>query len=428
VAVNKLHDEFHTLDMVNDWQRPEGYGPSAKLPVIVVGAGPVGMVAAADLVRQNIPVLVLEKRDSLGSESRASTFHPPTLDMLEDLGFASALIAQGLKAPTVQYSSSEDGVLGTFDFATISDLVRHPFRLQAEQFKLTRIILDRLSGNPLFSIAFGSELKFVEQTSDGVKLMVSSNGRDATYECDWLIGTDGANSIVRRSQDMEFEGFTWPERFLVMTTPVDFTALRPGVSSVSYVADPVRWYFLLRILGAWRVMMPVAADMSDDEALSDAHVTASIRRIVPVEMDAPILHTTLYRVHQRVATTFRKGRSFLAGDAAHINNPLGGMGMNGGIHDALNLTAKLGPVINGAADERILADYDLQRRTVTMQAIQGDTIRNKKNLEAKNEADRARFRNDIRAAAADPQKGRALLRRIAMLDSLERAGSLHVAE
>ena len=169
MAVNKLHDEFHTLDMVNDWQRPEGCDPSAKLPVIVVGAGPVGMVAAADLVRQNIPVLVLEKHDSLGSESRASTFHPPTLDMLEDLGFASALIAQGLKAPAVQYSSSEDGVLGTFDFATISDLVRHPFRLQAEQFKLTRIILDRLSGNPLFSIAFGSELKFVEQTSDGVK-------------------------------------------------------------------------------------------------------------------------------------------------------------------------------------------------------------------------------------------------------------------
>jgi 3-(3-hydroxy-phenyl)propionate hydroxylase len=206
---------------------------SAKLPIIIAGAGPVGMVAAADLVRQNIPVLVLEKNDALDSESRASTFHPPTLDMLEDLGFASALIAQGLKAPTVQYSSSEDGVLGTFDFAMISDLVRHPFRLQAEQFKLTRIILDDLSGNRLFSIAFGSELKSVEQTSDGVKLMVSNNGSDATYECDWLIGADGANSIVRRSQNMEFEGFTWPERFLVMTTPVDFTALRPGVDPQS---------------------------------------------------------------------------------------------------------------------------------------------------------------------------------------------------
>jgi 3-(3-hydroxy-phenyl)propionate hydroxylase len=174
--------------------------------------------------------------------------------------------------------------------------------------------------------------------------------------------------------------------------------------------------------------MPVAAEMSDEEALSEAHITASMRRIVPADVEAPILHTTLYRVHQRVAANFQKGRSFLAGDAAHINNPLGGMGMNGGIHDALNLTAKLGPVINGTADQRVLADYDLQRRTVTMQAIQGDTIRNKKNLEAKDEADRARFRDDIRAAAADPEKGRALLRRIAMLDSLERAAALHVGD
>lgn len=399
---------------------------NAKLPVIIAGAGPVGMVAAADLVRQNIPVLVLEKNDELSRELRASTFHPPTLDMLDDLGFASALIAQGLKAPTVQYGTSEDGVLGTFDFAAISDLVRHPFRLQAEQFKLTRIILEALTGNPLFSIQFGSEVKSVAQTDDAVQLVVSANGQDTTLECAWLIGADGANSIVRRGQDMEFEGFTWPERFLVMTTPVDFTALRPGVSSVSYVADPERWYFLLRILGAWRVMMPVAAETTDAEAVSEDYVNASIRRIVPAELECPILHTTLYRVHQRVAATFQKGRTFLAGDAAHINNPLGGMGMNGGVHDALNLTAKLGPVINGQASEAILADYDLQRRTVTMQAIQGDTIRNKKNLEAKDEADRARFRDDIRAAAADPEKGRALLRRIAMLDSLERASALHV--
>lgn len=397
-----------------------------KLPVIIAGAGPVGMVAAADLVRQNIPVLVLEKNDTLSGESRASTFHPPTLDMLDDLGFAKELIAQGLKAPTVQYSSSADGVLGTFDFGAISDLVRHPFRLQAEQFKLTRIILAGLKDNPLFSIVFGCEVKSVTQTSDTVTLAVTAGGEDKTYECDWLIGADGANSIVRRSQDMEFEGFTWPERFLVMTTPVDFTALRSGVSSVSYVADPERWYFLLRIIGAWRVMMPVPGEMSDEEALSEGYVTSSIRRVVPSDVDAPITHTTLYRVHQRVAANFQKGRSFLAGDAAHINNPLGGMGMNGGIHDALNLTSKLGAVINGKDGASILADYDLQRRTVTMQAIQGDTIRNKKNLEAKDEADRARFRDDIRAAAADPEKGRALLRRIAMLDSLERASALHV--
>lgn len=394
-------------------------------PVIIAGAGPVGMVAAADLVRRNIPVLVLEKNETLSTESRASTFHPPTLDMLDDLGFAEKLISQGLKAPTVQYSSSQDGVLGTFNFNAIADLVKHPFRLQAEQFKLTRIILDGLSGNRLFSIAFGADVRSVEQSGDSVRVAVTSNGSDKSYECEWLIGADGANSAVRKSLNMEFEGFTWPERFLVMTTPVDFTALRPGVSSVSYVADPDRWYFLLQILGAWRVMMPVPAEISDAEAQSEEYVSSSIRRVVPKDIDCPILHTTLYRVHQRVAGNFRKGRSFLAGDAAHINNPLGGMGMNGGIHDALNLTSKLAAVIRGEADEPLLADYDLQRRTVTMQAIQGDTIRNKKNLEAKDEADRARFRAEIRAAVADPEKGRQLLRRIAMLDSLDRAAALH---
>jgi 3-(3-hydroxy-phenyl)propionate hydroxylase len=402
-------------------------GSNAEPPVIVVGAGPVGMVAAASLVRQGIPVLVLERQAELSRESRASTFHPPTLDMLDDLGFAAALIGQGLKAPTVQYASTADGVLGTFDFADIADLVRHPFRLQAEQFRLTQIVLDALPGNPLFSIAFDSAVRGVSQNADTVSVAVTRPGVEQVLECSWLIGADGANSVVRRSQDIEFEGFTWPERFLVMTTPVDFTALRPGVSSVTYVADPTRWFFLLRIVGAWRVMMPVTADKTDEDALSDAYIRESIRRVVPEHVECEIQHTTLYRVHQRVAGRFQQGRTFLVGDAAHINNPLGGMGMNGGIHDALNLTSKLAPVIKGDAEPGSLADYDLQRRTVTIQAIQGDTIRNKRNLEAKDEADRARFRDEIRTAAADRDKSRQLLRRIAMLDTLDRAAGLHVS-
>lgn len=390
-------------------------------PVIIAGAGPVGMTAAADLVRQGIPVTVLEKSSTLSLESRASTFHPPTLDMLDDLGFAKPLIAQGLKAPQVQYGSTVDGELGTFDFGAISDLTRHPYRLQAEQFKLTRIILDALQGHPLFQIRFNTEVASLAQHASGVTV---TTGAGDALACDWLIGADGASSIVRRHQQIDFEGFTWAERFLVVTTGADIGAARPGVTSVSYWADPQRWHFLLRIIGAWRVMLPVPPEMSDEAARSPEYAKASLASVLPAGLAAPIEHVTLYRVHQRVATKFRLGRTFLAGDAAHINNPLGGMGMNGGLHDALNLTARLGPVIQGKAGADSLDGYERQRRAVTMDAIQTGTIRNKKNLEARTPEDREAFRTEIRKAMSDREKTREFLRRISMIDSLKRAATL----
>ncbi len=398
------------------------YMSQQSLPVIIAGAGPVGMMAAAYLIRQGIPVTVLEKNSTLSMESRASTFHPSTLDLLDDLGFAKPLLAEGLVASTVQYASTVHGELGTFNFSEIADLTRHPFRLQAEQFKLTRIILDALKHNPLFTIRFDSELTALTQDANGVTLTINDDTSPVTYRCDWLIGADGANSAVRRLQDIGFDGFTWPERLIVMTTSADIAAMRPGISSVSYWADPVRWHFLLRIMGAWRVMMPVPSEIADDVATNAEYVKASLASVLPDEV--PVSHTTLYRVHQRVADNFRKGRTFLAGDAAHINNPLGGMGMNGGLHDALNLTARLSDVIQGKATEETLDGYDRQRRAVTMEAIQVGTIKNKRNLEAKTEEDQTAFRDEIRNAMSNLDSRRAFLRRIAMIDSLERAATL----
>ena len=392
-----------------------------QCPVIIAGAGPVGMTAAADLVRQGIPVTVLEKGQALSLESRASTFHPPTLDMLDDLGFAQRLIGQGLKAPKVQYGSMVDGELGTFDFAAIADLTRHPYRLQAEQFKLTQIIYEELKDNPLFTLRFGAEVTALSQDGGGVEVEFSGGEKMAA---EWLIGADGANSIVRRHQNISFEGFTWEERFLVVTTSADVTAARPGVTSVSYWADPQRWHFLLRIIGAWRIMLPVPADVSDETGRSRAYAEEALTSVLPAGTPAPIEHVTLYRVHQRVAGEFRRGRSFLAGDAAHINNPLGGMGMNGGLHDALNLTTRLAKVIKGEAPQSELDGYERQRRAVTLEAIQVGTIRNKRNLEARTEEDRVAFREEIRHALADRERTRDFLCRISMIESLRRAASL----
>jgi 3-(3-hydroxy-phenyl)propionate hydroxylase len=164
--------------------------------------------------------------------------------------------------------------------------------------------------------------------------------------------------------------------------------------------------------------------VSDDDARSLDYARRSLAGVLPEGLPAPIEHVTLYRVHQRVAASFRHGRTFLAGDAAHINNPLGGMGMNGGLHDALNLTARLGAVFRGERGEETLDGYDRQRRAVTMEAIQTGTIRNKKNLEARTPEDREAFSAEIRKAISDREKTREFLRRISMIDSLQRAATL----
>jgi 3-(3-hydroxy-phenyl)propionate hydroxylase len=388
--------------------------------VFIAGAGPVGLVAAANLTRRGIPVTVFEAGAALAEESRASTFHPPTLDMLDEFGAAAPLIAQGLIAPQVQYRS-RDGVIATFDFATIADATRHPFRVQAEQFRLTRILLDRLGGNPDFRIEFGAHVTNVEQDNAAVHVTLDRDGAAERRSGRWLIGADGARSDVRRALGIEFAGFTWPERFLVVSTPFDFRAAIANLVSVTYVADPVRWHFLLEIPGGvWRVMFPLTETISDEEALRRDFADALMARVAPGSAKYDIAHITLYKVHQRVAKNFRAGRVFLAGDAAHVNNPLGGMGMNGGIHDAVNLTERLAAVFTGAAPAAELDRYECQRRGVTLEYIETQSIQNKRNLECAN----PEFAATLRQTAADPQRTRDYLLRLAMIASLRRAAEL----
>jgi 3-(3-hydroxy-phenyl)propionate hydroxylase len=296
--------------------------------------------------------------------------------------------------------------------------------VQSEQFKLTRILHEGLSGNDKFRIEFGAKVCGVEQDSHGVRVQVNINGRNEVRSGRWLIGADGARSEVRRSLGIEFEGFTWPERFLVLSTPFDFDAVMPDLVSVNYVADPECWHFLLRVPGVWRVMFPVGKDVSDEAATAPEFGQSLLSRIVPGTPKFEVTHTTLYRVHQRVAKQFRLGRAFLAGDAAHINNPLGGMGMNGGIHDAVNLTSRLAAVYNNESNQADLDRYDLQRRLVTIESVQSQTIQNKRDLEAQSEEDQKAFRDRLRSIASDRDERRRYLERVSMIASLRRAAEL----
>jgi 3-(3-hydroxy-phenyl)propionate hydroxylase len=388
--------------------------------VLIACAGPVGLVAAASLVRSGVPVTVFEAGRDLSDESRASTFHPPTLDMLDRLGAAGPLIAQGLVAPAFQYRTRQQGVLAQFDFGAIADVTGHPYRVQSEQSKLTRILHEQLRGQPDFELQFDAQVRNVTQHPSGVEIAIDRNGRSETRSGRWLIGADGARSEVRRSLGIAFDGFTWPERFLVVSTPFDFRTVIPDLVAVSYVTDPQRWHFLLQIPGLCRVMFPVAPDESDELALSPEFAQSLMAAIVPGISRYEVAHVTLYNVHQRVAKTFQHQRAFLVGDAAHINNPLGGMGMNGGIHDAVNLTSRLADVWHGARPEAELARYDKQRRLVTLEYIEKQSIQNKRNLESNG----SEFSRSLAEIAADEGRTYDYLLRVSMIASLRRAQEL----
>jgi 3-(3-hydroxy-phenyl)propionate hydroxylase len=388
--------------------------------IFIAGAGPVGLTAAASLLRGGVPVTVLEAGPGLSEESRASTFHPPTLDMLDRLGAAKPLIAQGLVAPAFQYRTRRHGILGQFDFNIIADATGHPYRVQSEQFRLTRILYNQLATKPGFWLEFDSRVRGVTQHRDGVEIAIERNGRTQTRSGRWLIGAGGARSDVRRSLAIDFEGFTWPERFLVVSTPFDFTAVLPDLASVAYVADPERWHFLLQTPGLCRVMFPIAADESDERAIDPAFVQSVMATVVPGISNYLVAHVTLYNVHQRVAKTFRLGRAFLVGDAAHINNPLGGMGMNGGIHDAINLTSRLADVWHGRTSADDLDRYDRQRRLVTVEYIENQSIQNKRNLES----DGIALGRWLRHIADDQGRTHEYLLLVSMIASLRRAQDL----
>jgi 3-(3-hydroxy-phenyl)propionate hydroxylase len=392
--------------------------------VLIAGAGPVGLVSALVLAREGVRVTVIEAAAQLSMDLRASTFHPPTLDMLARYGLTDTLVRQGLVARYTQQRDRQEGVIAEFDMQLLSGDTDHPSRLQCEQWKLTQLIKSQLDAMPHVSFHFKARIESVVQDGDRVRAAVTIDGQAHEIEASHLIGADGAWSAVRRSQDIEFEGYTYPERFLVVSTEFEFADHLPKLSYVNYCSDPHEWCVLLRVPTLWRVLFPTPASETDEECLSDASVERRLQNLVPRPEPYQTAHRTLYKVHQRVARQFRKGQVFLAGDAAHINNPLGGMGMNGGVHDAINLCSKLLQVLLHGADDALLDRYERQRRTIAIEYINASTARNKREIEERDPVERRKTQDALRATAADPAQARAYLRKTSMLDALERAEAI----
>jgi 3-(3-hydroxy-phenyl)propionate hydroxylase len=397
-----------------------------RVRVAIAGGGPVGSVAAYRLAQAGIDVVVLESRGCLPEDMRASTFHPPTLEMMNELGLLDELEAVGLRAPVYQYRNRGTGEIIAFDMGEIADVSPHPYRLQCEQFKLTRLIASKLQDHPHGEVMFDRKVVHFEQDADGVTIHVEAPFGVETIRADYLIAADGANSLVRKWLDVDFSGFTYPEKFLTLSTAQPLEPFFNDLAGVNYVADASEWCVLLKVPDFWRVLVPAPEDEPDAVLTADAKKTAVFDGLTQGQgAEVVTHHRTIYRVHQRVADQYTHGRVLLAGDAAHLNNPLGGFGMNSGIHDAWNLTDKLRQILlEGAAPEPLLARYDRQRRTVMHEFVQAQTIRNKQNLEATDVQKRARYEDHLKAAAEDPVARRSHILTQAMYPSRQREAEI----
>jgi 3-(3-hydroxy-phenyl)propionate hydroxylase len=407
--------------------------PSEHQRVLIAGGGPVGLLCAWLLARRGVPVRLFDENDGPQADPRAATTHPATLELLSEDGLAHDMARVGLVAPIFQFWDRPSGALvAQFDHAVLANDTRFPYVVQCEQFKTARLILERLRSFSNVEIMFGEAAVDLRQDGDGVALDVRGVTGTTTHRGAYLIGADGGRSTVRKQCGIAFEGFTWPERFVVLTTPFDFEAER-GYCYRSYFADPGAWCNCFKVSadgppGLWRTVFPTAPAETDEEVLSEAGVQARLNTFFPASRPYPVVHRNLYVTHQRVAARFRLGRVLLAGDAAHVNNPIGGMGLNGGIQDAANLADKLARILVGGESERLLDLYDRQRRTVAVEFVQEQSIANKKRLEATDPAERARNLDGLRAMAADPARARLFLLRTSMIDSQRRADSIALEE
>ena len=370
--------------------------------VLIVGGGVVGLTAALCLVDQGIPVTVLEAEAELVRDYRGSTFHPPTLDMLNALGLARKLVDMGVVSKVVQFRDRTEGVIAEFDLGLLREHTMHPFRLQIDQYALSVLLYERLHTSPDADVKFGHRVTKIEYVSGTPVMTADTPDGPRSFKARYVIGADGGNSVVRQSLGIGFEGMTYPERYVTLFTPMDLFSLVPGLTNVNYISDPGEWVVMLRNPEVWRLLFPIRTGESDRDALEEDAVQRRLAGVAGTEGPFPVTDRRIYRVHQRVAGVYRCGKVLLAGDAAHVNNPMGGMGLNGGIHDAVSLAETLARSWDQSGGESLLDDYARIRRKAAVDYIQAQSHSNAMAMDEKDPHVRKQNNDRLRKLASDP--------------------------
>jgi 3-(3-hydroxy-phenyl)propionate hydroxylase len=401
-----------------------------RKPVVVVGCGPVGAVCALALWREGVPIIALEAEPQPVKDQRAASTQPSTMEILASYGLYDRIIARSLVSPTFRFFDRLSGdLVCEFDCGLLKDDTRFPFVVQHEQFKLVDTILDLLRGEAGFEVRFSTRYLGHRQEADRVLVTVGTEEGEETIEASYLVGCDGGRSQVRKDSGLEFTGFTYPERFVKIGTTFDFLSAGRGFVYRNYFSDPEEWCNLFKVAadgppGVWRAVFPTRIGETDEEALGPEGVERRLHKFFPGFSGFEVAYKAIYTVSQCVAESFRRGRVLIAGDAAHINNPIGGLGMNGGIQDAATLAPILAAVWHGAGDDGDLDRYTRQRRQAQHDFVQAQTIRNKQQLEERDPAKRRQHLDQLRRTAETPELARQFLLRATLIESVRTAAAI----
>jgi 3-(3-hydroxy-phenyl)propionate hydroxylase len=400
------------------------------LKVLIIGAGPVGLTLALYLARRGVASCLIESLTAgnfLDQEPRAGSIHPATLEMLDELGLYEKMEPRGLISPKFQYwDRVRDEMFAEFDHALLKNDTRFPYVLQCERGKIIDEAMQLVRGLPVCDVRMGTTFQTFTQDDAGVEALVTNEaGEEERIRGSFIVSAEGGRSNVRKALDIAFDGYTYPERTLTVCVCYDFDR-HHGYAFRNYLSDPEQWSNLFKWVQPerWRVHFPTNIDDAPVTVLSDDYIQAQLQRFLPREQPYEVVHRTLYTVHQRVAPTFRAGRAILAGDAAHINSPIGAMGMNSGIHDAVNLGEKLVAILRGESGLDVLDRYTRQRRHVAVNHTLAQTARNKKLLAEKDPAVRRRNHDELRRTAGDAKLAREFLLRTSLITSVKEAAAI----
>mgnify|MGYP001183585446 CR=1 FL=1 len=374
--------------------------------VTVVGAGPVGLVAALKLARAGIPVTVIEAEASLNDSPRAVVYHPPTVQALDELGVLDDMKAVGIVKYDYQTRTPDGEILLQMDMGSLlKDDTAYPYNLHLGQHQLGQIVLNHLLREPTATIRWNTRLVALEQDDRGVIATVETPEGVEPISTAWLLGTDGGRSGVRKALGLSFDGMTWPQRFVVTDVYTDFDSF--GYAKSNVLIDPVDFSIICQITrdGLWRVGF--GEDPALDEATIAQRIPERLGRLIPGEYRLD--RFSPYRVHNRVAPTFRVGRVLLAGDAAHTCSPMGGLGLTGGILDAVALGDAMIAVLLAGAPGTVLDEYAQDRRDIFVSYTSPTSTENTRRMTERDPAQRELDRSRLQRVQDDPALQREML-------------------